>query len=122
MLEPWRELEGNVVLGAVLGFVSACAYACNVFLARRLTESIGSSRTLGLHALLAALLLPFAGSGFSAIEVRDLPYLAIGCLVPFRLPRGLAFPARAQYHRLGAASRSFGVHRAAWRPPVGLAR
>ncbi|MCB9614558.1 MAG: DMT family transporter [Sandaracinus sp.] len=91
VLEPWRELEGNVVLGAGLGFVSACAYACNVFLARRLTESIGSSRTLGLHALLAALLLlPFAGSGFSAIEVRDLPYLAIGCLVPGFLA-GLAF-------------------------------
>ncbi|MCB9614053.1 MAG: EamA family transporter [Sandaracinus sp.] len=72
VLEPWRELEGNVVLGAGLGFVSACAYACNVFLARsasrvdRLEPHARPSRALGALFLL----LPFAGSGFSAIGAR----------------------------------------------------
>lgn len=91
VLQPWRELEGDVVLGASLGFVSACAYASNVFLARRLTEDLGASRTLGLHSVIAALLLlPLAGARMLDVEVSDLPYLAIGCVGPGLLA-GLAF-------------------------------
>jgi drug/metabolite transporter (DMT)-like permease len=113
VLQPWRELEGDVVagsagstadvvaasagstadvvLGAILGLVSACAYASNVFLARRLTEDLGASRTLGLHSVIAALLLlPLAGSRLFEIELVDVPYLAIGCLGPGLLA-GLAF-------------------------------
>lgn len=110
VLQPWRELEGNVVagsagsvatgsagsaadvvLGATLGLVSACAYASNVFLARRLTEDLGASRTLGLHSVIAALLLlPLAGPQLFEIELVDVPYLAIGCVGPGLLA-GLAF-------------------------------
>ena len=124
VLQPWRELEGDVatesagsaadvatesagstadvvagsagstadvVLGAILGLVSACAYASNVFLARRLTEDLGASRTLGLHSLIAALLLlPLAGARLFEIELVDVPYLAIGCVGPGLLA-GLAF-------------------------------
>jgi drug/metabolite transporter (DMT)-like permease len=81
----------DVVLGATLGLVSACAYATNVFLARRLTEDLGASRTLGLHSVIAALLLlPLAGSHLYEIELGDVPYLAIGCVGPGLLA-GLAF-------------------------------
>lgn len=91
VLEPWRQLDGDVLVGAVLGLVSAGAYASNVFLARRCTELLGTGRTLGLHALLAALLLlPFTGAGLLEIERSDLPYLAIGCLGPGLLA-GIAF-------------------------------
>jgi drug/metabolite transporter (DMT)-like permease len=91
VLQPWRELEGDVLLGATLGLVSACAYASNVFLARRLTEDLGASRTLGLHSVIAALLLlPLAGSRLFEIELVDVPYLAIGCVGPGLLA-GLAF-------------------------------
>lgn len=91
VLQPWRELEGDVVLGATLGLVSACAYASNVFLARRLTEDLGASRTLGLHSVIAALLLlPLAGARMFEIEMDDVPYLAIGCIGPGLLA-GLAF-------------------------------
>jgi DME family drug/metabolite transporter len=113
VLQPWRELEGDVVagsagstadvvagsagstadvvLGATLGLVSACAYATNVFLARRLTEDLGASRTLGLHSVIAALLLlPLAGPQLFEIELVDVPYLAIGCVGPGLLA-GLAF-------------------------------
>jgi drug/metabolite transporter (DMT)-like permease len=79
------------VLGATLGLVSACAYASNVFLARRLTEDLGASRTLGLHSVIAALLLlPLAGARLVEIELVDVPYLAIGCVGPGLLA-GLAF-------------------------------
>jgi DME family drug/metabolite transporter len=79
------------LLGATLGLVSACAYASNVFLARRLTEDLGASRTLGLHSVIAALLLlPLAGSHLVEIELGDVPYLAIGCVGPGLLA-GLAF-------------------------------
>jgi len=81
----------DVLLGATLGLVSACAYASNVFLARRLTEDLGASRTLGLHSVIAALLLlPLAGSHLVEIELGDVPYLAIGCVGPGLLA-GLAF-------------------------------
>jgi DME family drug/metabolite transporter len=91
ILEPWRQLDGDVLVGATLGLVSAGAYASNVFLARRCSELLGTARTLGLHALLAALLLlPFTGDGLLEIERSDLPYLAIGCLGPGLLA-GIAF-------------------------------
>ncbi len=93
LLEPWRPdaFGGDIVLGASLGLVSAVAYAANVFLGRKLTLEIGTATTLGVHALGALLLLlPLAGSGLFAIEVRDLPYLAIAGLFPGVLA-GLAF-------------------------------
>jgi drug/metabolite transporter (DMT)-like permease len=91
VLQPWQEVEGDVVLGATLGLVSACMYAANVFLARRLTEALGTGRTLGLHSVVAALLLlPFAGDAFLQIELSDVPYLLIGGVGPGFLA-GLAF-------------------------------
>jgi drug/metabolite transporter, DME family len=93
LLEPWREgaLGGDVLLGAGLGLVSAVAYAGNVFLGRKLTLELGTATTLGVHAFGAfLLLLPLAGSELSAIETRDLPYLAFAGLVPGALA-GLAF-------------------------------
>jgi DME family drug/metabolite transporter len=59
VLEPWR---GEVqMLGAVLGTVSAFAYAGNVFTVRRLVPLIGAARVISYHSFVSvALVLPFA--------------------------------------------------------------
>jgi DME family drug/metabolite transporter len=59
VLEPWR---GDVqILGAVLGTVSAFAYAGNVFTVRRLVPLIGAARVISYHSFVSvALVLPFA--------------------------------------------------------------
>jgi len=93
LLEPWREgaLGGNVLLGAMLGGTSALAYACNVFLGRRLSIAVGPFTALGAHSALAALiLLPLAGQELFTIEARDVPYLLVAGLVPGLLA-GAAF-------------------------------
>ncbi|MEZ4358813.1 MAG: DMT family transporter [Kofleriaceae bacterium] len=55
VLEPWR--HGVEWWGATLGLVSACAYAGNVFIVRRLAAEIGAARAICYHSLLAAVLL-----------------------------------------------------------------
>jgi drug/metabolite transporter (DMT)-like permease len=81
VLEPWRE-GGGVGLGALLGAVSAVAYAGNVFVVRRLAPRLGAARTLSYHAILAAALLsPLAVADASAIELADLGWLAGATLV-----------------------------------------
>lgn len=81
LLRPWEPdaRRGEVLLGAALGAVSALAYAANVFLARELTPRLGPTRTMGLHAIGAALLLaPFAASEPAALELWHLGLLMIG--------------------------------------------
>ena len=93
LLEPWREgaLGGDVMLGALLGGISAVAYAFNVFLGRRLSIAVGPFTALGAHSFLAALLLlPLAGSELLQIEARDVPYLLIAGFGPGLLA-GAAF-------------------------------
>jgi drug/metabolite transporter (DMT)-like permease len=56
VLEPWQG-GGGVGLGAVLGLVSACCYASNTFVVKRLAERIGATRAMAYHSLAAGVLL-----------------------------------------------------------------
>ena len=79
VLEPWREHDGGALLGAAFGLASACCYAGNVFVVRRLARRIGPIPALSYHSLLAAvILLPFALGGLPAVTGSDLGILAIG--------------------------------------------
>jgi len=79
VLEPWRALGDNVVIGAVLGLASAVCYAGNVFVVRRLAERIGPARAMSYHSAIAAVvLLPFAVSGFATVSTSDLALLGAG--------------------------------------------
>jgi drug/metabolite transporter, DME family len=55
ILEPWHGGGGG--WGAALGLTSAFCYAGNVFIVRRLADSIGVARAISYHSLIAALLL-----------------------------------------------------------------
>jgi DME family drug/metabolite transporter len=93
LLTPWRPgaLGGQVLLGASLGLVSAVAYACNVFVGRRLASDLGPATALGGHAAFAALVLaPLAAPHLGRVELGHLPYLAVAGLGP-GLFAGLAF-------------------------------
>lgn len=93
VLEPWRPdaLAGSPGLGAALGLASAFGYAGGVLTSSKLAPEIGAARTLGIHAVLSALLLlPFAGERLLEVEARDLPYLAVAIVVPGVLA-GMAF-------------------------------
>jgi len=79
MLEPWRGASDGVVIGAVLGFASAVAYAVNVFVVRRLADRIGSARVMSYHSAIAAVaMLPFAVSGLATVSRSNLALLAAG--------------------------------------------
>ena len=79
ILEPWRAPADGALIGAALGFVSACAYATNVFLVRRLAVRIGPARALSLHsAIAAAVALPLVGPQLAAVTARQLAYMAAG--------------------------------------------
>ncbi|HEY5944358.1 MAG TPA: DMT family transporter [Kofleriaceae bacterium] len=79
MLEPWHSAADGVVIGALLGAVSAIAYAANVFVVRRLAERIGPARVMSYHSALAAVvMLPFAVSGLATVSWTDLGLLAAG--------------------------------------------
>jgi drug/metabolite transporter (DMT)-like permease len=79
VLEPWRDAADGVLIGAVLGAVSAVAYMCNVFVVRRLAERIGPARVMSYHSALAAVvMLPFAVSGLATVSWTDFALLAAG--------------------------------------------
>jgi drug/metabolite transporter, DME family len=79
MLEPWRGANDGVVIGALLGSVSAIAYAANVFVVRRLAERIGPARVMSYHSALAAVvMLPFAVSGLATVRWTDVALIAAG--------------------------------------------
>jgi drug/metabolite transporter (DMT)-like permease len=93
VLAPWRPeaRTGNVALGAVLGLVSALAYATTVFLLGRLVPRIGAVRAMGYHSGIAAILvLPFAGHAITDVELRDVLPMTIAIAFP-GVFAGLAF-------------------------------
>jgi len=101
VLEPWRGVQGDVLLGAALGGASAVAYAANVFTGRRLADRIGPASVMSYHAALAAVLvLPFAVSGLATVSWHDVGLLAAGASTIGALS-GVAFVAGLQ--RIGAA-------------------
>ncbi len=57
VLEPWRSHGAHVLWPAILGSISALAYAINIFLMAHLGDELGAARTMSLHALIASLLL-----------------------------------------------------------------
>lgn len=82
VLEPWRSAGAGAWAGAGLGAISAVAYACNVFVVRRLAPRIGAGRTMAFHALIAAVLLaPLALPSIGEMSARDAALLGAGSLV-----------------------------------------
>ena len=80
ILEPWR--GGGAPLGAILGAISAVAYAGNVFVVRRLSRAIGAARAISYHSFGAALLmLPFAVVAGGDATVEGLAWLVLGAIV-----------------------------------------
>ena len=79
VLEPWR--AGGAPLGAILGAISAVAYAGNVFVVRRLGQRIGAARAISYHALAAAALMaPFAIVAGGDPTVGGVAWLALGAI------------------------------------------
>lgn len=95
VLEPWRAPADGALIGAALGFASACCYAANVFLVRRLAVRIGPARALSLHSAIAAVVaLPFALPYLGAVTLRQLAYVSagaasIGAVAGIAFARGL---------------------------------
>lgn len=93
LLRPWEPaaLTGDLGLGAALGLASAAGYAALVFLVTPLAARIGPARTMGWHALFAALLLaPLAAPHLGEVELRDIGWMAVAALFPGVLA-GIAF-------------------------------
>ena len=81
VLEPWHA-HGPIAAGAILGAISAVAYAGNVFAARRLAPRIGAERAVAYHAVVGAVLLaPFGARELGAITAVDAVRLAAGSLL-----------------------------------------
>jgi DME family drug/metabolite transporter len=81
VLEPWAEPATGAALGATLGVLSACCYAGNVFVVRRLAERIGAARAMSYHALIAAVVLaPLLFLGGEALAGEDVLLLAAGAV------------------------------------------
>jgi drug/metabolite transporter (DMT)-like permease len=95
VLAPWQS-HGPILVGAVLGSVSAVCYAGNVFVVRRLAPRIGADRAVSYHALAGAVLLaPLAlphegevgGAAFARIAIGS---LFLGSIAGTMFVRGLA--------------------------------
>ncbi|MDB4963876.1 MAG: hypothetical protein JWP01_3875 [Myxococcales bacterium] len=81
MLEPWREVPSGALTGALLGLLSACCYAGNVFTVRRLAARIGPVRAMSYHSLIAgALTAPLLLGYTDAITTYDLTLLTFGAV------------------------------------------
>jgi drug/metabolite transporter (DMT)-like permease len=101
VLEPWHEPASGVVTGALLGLLSACGYAGNVFVVRRVAERLGAVRAMSYHSLVAAVLvLPFGASDLVAAPADDLTLVLIGASTVGAIA-GVAFVAGLR--RIGSA-------------------
>ena len=79
MLEPWRGAHAGHLIGALLGLVSAVAYAANVFVVRRLADRLGPARVMSYHSALAAVvMLPLAVSGLATVSWQGVALVAAG--------------------------------------------
>ena len=79
VLEPWA--AGGAPTGAILGAVSAFAYAGNVFVVRRLGVRIGAPRAIAYHALAAAVLMaPFALAAGGTPSLGGVAWLTLGAI------------------------------------------
>ena len=83
VLRPWQAPEHGVVLGALLGLLSAGGYAANVFTLRRLQQRIGAARTMSWHSLIAVVVfVPFADySALQRVGVARLALVVAGSLL-----------------------------------------
>lgn len=85
VLQPWdpTRVSGNVLLGAMLGTLSAFAYASNIFSVRKLAAKVGAARAQGYHFFVSAVLLsPLAFTvSWDALSGSGIARLAVGSLV-----------------------------------------
>ncbi len=81
VLEPWRAPAEGAVAGAILGALSALCYAGNMFTVRRLALTVGPTKAMSYHSLIAAAVMaPFAIGAADMIEVADVGLLAAGAV------------------------------------------
>jgi DME family drug/metabolite transporter len=79
VLEPWRAPAAGALIGAALGLASACCYAANVFLVRRLAVRVGPARAVSIHsAFAAAVALPLAAPHLAVVTARQFALVAAG--------------------------------------------
>lgn len=79
ILEPWSTPADGAALGAGLGVVSACCYAGNMFVVRRLAIEVGASKAMSYHSLLGAVILaPLLVVYPGTIAVADAGLLVAG--------------------------------------------
>ena len=101
VMEPWHDIAPDAVVGAVLGLISAVAYAGNVFVVRRLATRIGAVRQMSYHSLVAAAVLaPIGACAFATVSARDAALVAAGSAT-IGAAAGVAFAAGLS--RIGSA-------------------
>jgi drug/metabolite transporter (DMT)-like permease len=104
ILEPWNTPAEGAITGALLGLVSACGYAGNVFVIRRVAARLGPVRAMSYHSLVAAVLvLPLGASELATVRAHDLALVLIGACTVGAVA-GVAFVAGLQ--RIGSARAS----------------
>lgn len=85
VLQPWdpSHVSGDVLVGGMLGTLSACAYASNIFSVNRLATRIGAARAQGYHFFVSAVLLaPLAFLvPWDALNTHAVGILALGSLI-----------------------------------------
>jgi drug/metabolite transporter (DMT)-like permease len=83
VLEPWQAPAHGAVAGVAFGLMSACMYASNVFVVRRLVPRIGAARAMSYHAVLAGLLAaPFVWSQLADVSAPAIAWLVAGGIGP----------------------------------------
>jgi drug/metabolite transporter, DME family len=83
VLEPWAEAQHGAAIGATLGVISACCYAGNMFVVRRLAVRIGAPRAMSYHSLIAAVVmipLVFVDGAHALIVREDVLLLVTGAV------------------------------------------
>jgi drug/metabolite transporter (DMT)-like permease len=82
VLEPWRAPAAGALAGAALGAASACFYAGNVFVVKRVAARIGAARQLSYHALVAAAMTaPLVAVARAAPTATELARVGFGALM-----------------------------------------
>jgi drug/metabolite transporter (DMT)-like permease len=84
LLEPWRSgLSASDAIGALLGALSACFYASNVIVQKRLSGTFSSAQILGLHGLVTVpiLYLRVPAGAFDALYTDAWLWLSTGSVL-----------------------------------------
>jgi hypothetical protein len=96
LLEPWKGIDQNALLGASFGAASAVFYASNVLVMKQLSASFSPREILGWHSIVSALLLfavvPYdrVSLTLSSASILATGALLLGAVAGLAYLRGLA--------------------------------